>query len=92
MVSSLAPKAYSTASAERKNTADSTRPTQARVDTQLPRIRSASPYSPRPMAMEALGAPPAPIREANAATRVITGSVTPRPVRARAPTPSIWPI
>ena len=59
---------------------------------QLPRIFSAVSGSCRPIKMEAWGAPPAPMREAKAVTIIITGRQMPTPVRARLPSPGMWPM
>ena len=48
--------------------------------------------SPRPMAMDARGAPPMLTNAANALTTMITGMHTPNPVSASAPVSGIWPM
>ena len=50
-----------------------------------PRVRSALSVSPRPMDIEARGAPPTLISAAKAETIMMIGMQTPRPVRAMAP-------
>ena len=55
------------------------------VVKQLPRVFSAESFSPLPIKIEALGAPPKPIRAAKADIIIIIGIQTPSPVRARLP-------
>ena len=62
---------------------------------QLPIMRSDFSLSPAPSAMEARGAPPMAISEANAEMAMMTGRHTPTPVSASLPTVSagcIWPM
>ena len=54
-------------------------------------MRSAVSLSPRPMAMEARGAPPMPTRLAKAEINMITGKATPTPASANAPVSGILP-
>ena len=75
----------------RKNTV-STRATAIRAVVQLPRMFSASSFLPFPSMMDALGAPPMLTRAAKAEMAMMTGNVTPTPVRALAPTPGRWPM
>ena len=65
---------------------------QTSATQQLPKISSAVSLSLRPMKMAARAAPPMPIKELNAVIRVITGKVTPTPVRAVAPMTGMWPM
>ena len=44
------------------------------------------------MRMAALEPPPMPARAERAEMNMMTGKATPRPVRARSPVPSIWPM
>ena len=59
---------------------------------QPPKIRWAVSWSPFPMAMEALGAPPELTKAAKAETMRIRGIQTPKPVRAKLPVSGIWPM
>ena len=59
---------------------------------QLPRIRFAPSGSPEPIRTTAREPPPMPTRAERAETNMMTGKQTPRPVRARSPTPSMWPM
>ena len=61
-------------------------------ETPFPRIFSARFRSPLPSQIDASGAPPAPTNAENAEINVMIGKVTPTPVRASIPTPSICPI
>ena len=56
-----------------------------------PRMRSAFSLSPRPMAMEASGAPPMPARKEKAEMIRMTGNATPSPASASGPTSGILP-
>ena len=53
---------------------------------------SAVSWSPRPSAMEALGAPPEATSAANAVTIMMIGMQTPTPVSARLPISAMWPM
>ena len=55
-------------------------------------VFSAEAWSPLPMNIDARGAPPEPIRAANAEMIRISGIQTPTPVRARLPASGICPI
>ena len=59
---------------------------------QFPRVFSAVSFSPLPIKIEALGAPPKPIRAAKADIIIMMGIQTPRPVRARLPVFGICPM
>ena len=61
-------------------------------EKQPPSIFSAVVWSPLPIAIEALGAPPELISAANAEIIIISGRQTPTPVSARLPSPGIWPM
>ncbi len=60
--------------------------------TPFPKMVSARFLSPFPSQIEARGAPPTPTNAENAEISVMIGKVTPTPVRASMPTPSICPI
>ena len=62
------------------------------IAAQFPMILSASSFSPFPIIMEALGAPPILTNAANAEIHIITGIVTPTPVSALGPVCGICPI
>ena len=59
---------------------------------QPPKVFSAFSLSPWPMKMEARGAPPEPKSAAKAETIRMMGRHTPTPVRARFPSPGMWPM
>ena len=66
--------------------------TSSCIEKQPPSIRSAASASPRPMAIEARGAPPELTSAAKADTIIITGAQTPSPVSARLPPSAMWPM
>ena len=92
MVSGLAPKARSRSRSHIKSTEVSIADIIICNTKQLPSIYSAALLSPRPMAMDARGAPPMDTRAAKADTTIMIGMHTPRPVRASEPPSAIWPI
>lgn len=55
-------------------------------------ILSACLLEPWPIFIEAKGAPPTPIRYANAEMIIIIGAVTPNPANAVPPTSGMWPM
>ena len=59
---------------------------------QLPKMALAPSGSPAPMRTTAREPPPMPTRAERAETNMMTGKHTPSPVRARSPTPSMWPM
>ena len=75
----------------RKNTVTITDRTTSRA-VELPRMALAWSSFPSPMRTTAREPPPMPTRAEMAETNMITGKHTPSPVRARSPTPSIWPM
>ena len=62
------------------------------IKVQLPKIFSAAPLSFFPIIIEALGAPPIDTNAAKADIAIITGIVTPTPVKASEPILGICPI
>ena len=62
------------------------------IVAQLPRMALAFSWSPAPMRTTAREPPPWPTRAERAETNMMTGKHTPSPVRARSPTPSMWPM
>ena len=92
MVFSVAPNRRSMGSfTARKNTVTITdRVTNRAVE--LPRMALAWSSLPSPMRTTAREPPPMPTRAEMAETNMITGKHTPSPVRARSPTPSMWPM
>ena len=91
MVCSLAPNMSSIGRmAQKHNTVSTT--DMARRNTQaLPRMRSAFALSPRPMAMEASGAPPMPARKEKDEMIRMMGKATPSPASASGPISGILP-
>ena len=92
MVFSLAPKASNRSWFQSSNAAVNTAETISCIVKQLPSVRSADSISPRPMKMEARGAPPLLMSAAKAETIMISGMHTPTPVSAIAPTSGICPM
>ena len=92
MVLALAPNISRILRPKVRKKAVSTTATTIRAVVQLPRIFSASSFLPLPSMMDALGAPPMLTRAAKAEMAMMTGKVTPTPVRALAPTPGRWPM
>ena len=92
MVSSLAPKSSSSGRFQMVSTTVRITERASSSAVQLPRIRSASAFSPLPMAMLARGAPPEYTSAAKADTSIISGKHTPTPVSAWVPTVGMWPI
>ena len=74
------------------------KPTVTRMESrtnravQLPRMAFASSILPSPMRTTAREPPPIPTRAEMAETNMMTGKQMPSPVRARSPTPSMWPM
>ena len=92
MVFSLAPNTSSISRLHSSITAVRMTEMMACSIKQPPRIFSASASFPRPMAMDARGAPPEATKAEKAETIRISGIHTPTPVRARLPSTGIWPI
>ena len=92
MLASLAPKARSTGSFVACRMTVSVRAMATRNAALVPRMRSAFLKLPRPSSMDALGAPPAPISDANAVTASRIGKQMPTPVIAASPTSGICPM
>ena len=67
-------------------------PKHSNNENELPSIASASSVFPRPLSIENKGAPPIPIKLANAITIVISGKHTPNPVNASVAPSPILPI
>ena len=89
---SLAPKIISRSRFQTSMTTVSTAEIPICSVTQPPSILSAPSISPRPMLIDARGAPPELTNAANADTMMISGMHTPTPVSARLPSPGIWPM
>ena len=92
MVFSLAPNKYSRGSLKIRKITVSAAAKRISMENVFPRMFSARFRSPFPREMAASGAPPAPIKELKADTRVMMGKVTPTPVRAVAPISGIRPM
>ena len=89
---SLAPKRSSIGSLKTWKSTVTTREMTTSRAVQPPRMALAPSWSPAPMRMAALEPPPMPARAERAEMNMMTGKATPRPVRARSPVPSIWPM
>ena len=92
MVFSVAPKRKSMGRWITRNRAMSTTERRMSRAVQLPRMALACSIFPSPMRTTAREAPPMPTRAETAETNMITAKHTPRPVRARSPSPSMWPM
>ena len=92
MVFSLAPNNSRIGWPNIRITAVSTIAIKTSIVVQLPSIFSAVSLSPFPIIIEARGAPPMLTSAANAEMAIITGIVTPTPVKALGPTSGMWPI
>ena len=92
MVFSLAPNMRSSGWPKIRMTAVRTSAMRTSMVVQFPRIFSALSFSPFPIMMEALGAPPMLTRAAKAEIAMMSGMVTPTPVRASGPMSLICPM
>jgi len=95
MVFSLAPNISKSGSAKDSNSTVSTSAVITSIVRQFPMMRSDFSLSPAPSAIEARGAPPMAMSDANAEMTMMIGRHTPTPVSASFPTVSagcIWPM
>ena len=88
----LAPKASSRSRLHTSSTAVKTAEIATCSMKHPPRSFCAVSMSPRPIAMDARGAPPELMSAAKAEMTMMIGRHTPTPVSARLPSPGMWPM